>query len=96
MSVEFNSEKMETAMRAALIIAQQQEVLNEVLGDIASDFGVNKGTAKKLITAYAADKLEKTQEKIEDERSSLANAEVMIEAIENMSFDPEDLLEDEA
>lgn len=94
MSVEFDNEKMETAMKAALIIAQQTEVLNEVIGDIAADFGVNKGTAKKIINAFAADKLEKTQEKLEDERSSLANAEVMIEAVENMSFDAEDLLEE--
>lgn len=94
MSIEFDTEKMETAMRAALIISQQTEILNDVIGDIASDFGVNKGTAKKIINAFAADKLEKTSEKIEDERSSLANAEVMIEAVEGMNFDSEEVLED--
>lgn len=97
MSVEFDTEKMEKALRAALIIAQQTEVMNEVIGDVASDFGVSKGIAKKLVTAYANDKLEKTQEKMEDERSSLSNAEVMIEAIENMSIeaDEEELSEAE-
>jgi len=95
MAVEFDQEKMETAMKAALIIAQQTEVLNEVIGDIAADFGVNKGTAKKIINAFAADKLEKTSEKMEDERSSLANADVMIEACENMSIEAEDLMESE-
>ena len=48
MAIDFDNEKMETAMKAALIIAQQTEILNEVIGDIASDFGVNKGTAKKI------------------------------------------------
>lgn len=94
MAIDFDNEKMETAMKAALIIAQQTEILNEVIGDIASDFGVNKGTAKKIINAYAADKLEKTQEKLEDERSSLANAEVMIEAVESMSFNGDEVLEE--
>ena len=96
MAIEFDQEKMETAMKSALIIAQQTEILNEVLGDIAADFGVNKPTAKKIINAFAADKLEKTSEKMEDERSSLANADVMIEACENMSFSAEDLLEETA
>lgn len=94
MSIDFDNEKMTTAMKAALIISQQTEILNDVIGDIASDFGVNKGTAKKIINAFAADKLTKTQEKIEDERSSLANAEVMIEAVESMNFDTEEVLED--
>lgn len=94
MSIDFDNEKMTTAMKAALIISQQTEILNDVIGDIASDFGVNKGTAKKIINAFAADRLEKTSEKIEDERSSLANAEVMIEAVESMNFDTEEVLED--
>lgn len=91
---DFDQEKMETAMKSALIIAQQTEILNEVIGDIAADFGVNKSTAKKIINAFAADKLEKTSEKMEEERSSLANADVMIEACENMSIGAEDLLEE--
>lgn len=96
MAVEFDVKVMTDAMRAALIIAQQQEILNEAVGTLAGSFGVNKGTAKKLITAFAMDKLEKTAEKMEDERSSLANAEIFIESIENMSFEAEDLLEDTA
>ena len=94
MAIDFDNEKMTTAMRAALILEQQSEILNEVIGDIAADFGVNKGTAKKIIMAFAKDSLEKTSEKIEDERSSLANAEVMIEAVEGMNFDTEEVLED--
>ena len=94
MAIDFDNEKMTTAMRAALILEQQSEIFNEVIGDIAADFGVNKGTAKKIIMAFAKDSLEKTSEKIEDERSSLANAEVMIEAVEGMNFDTEEVLED--
>lgn len=93
MAVEFKQETMESAMRASLIIAQQNEILGEALGELAGDFGVSKGIAKKIVTAFAKDTLEKTQEKMEDERSALANADVMLEAVENMSFDPEDLLE---
>jgi len=96
MATEFDQEKMENAMRAALIIEQQQEILNENLGDLASDFGVTKGIAKKIITAFAKDKIEKTQEKMEDERAALANADIMLEACENMSFEPDDLLEETA
>ncbi len=94
MAVEFKQDTMENAMRAALIIEQQNEVLGEALGELAGDFGVTKGIAKKIIMAFAKDKMEKTQEKMEDERSALANADVMLEACENMSFDPEDLLEE--
>ena len=96
MAIEFDTAVMEDAMRSALIIAQQNEILNECLGTLASDFGVSKGIAKKIINAFAADKMEKTQEKMEDERSALANADVMLEAVENMSFDAEDLLEETA
>jgi len=96
MAIEFDSEVMENAMRASLIIAQQDEILNEALGVLAGGFGVSKGIAKKIIKAFAADKMEKTQEKMEDERSALANADVMLEAVENMSFEPEDLLEETA
>jgi len=53
---------------------------------------VNKGTAKKIIMAYAKDSLQKTQEKLEDERSSLANVESMIEAVEGITIDTEELL----
>ncbi len=94
MAVDFKQETMENAMRASLIIAQQNELLNEALAELAGDFGVSKGIAKKIVTAFAKDTLEKTQEKMEDERSALANADVMLEAVENMSFDPEDLLEE--
>jgi len=93
MAVEFSTEVMEDAMRASLIIEQQAEILNEALGTLAGEFGVTKGIAKKIITAFAKDKMEKTQEKMEDERSALANADVMLEACENMSFEAEDLLE---
>jgi len=94
MAIDFSTEIMENAMRAALIIAQQEELLNESLGELAADFNVSKGIAKKIIKAFAADKLEKTQEKMEDERTALANADSMLEAVENMSFEPEDLLEE--
>ncbi len=94
MAVEFDIEVMESAMKSALIISQQTEILNEAIGTLATTFGVNKGTAKKIITAYAADKLEKTAEKMEDERSSLSNASTLLEAVENMSFDTADLLEE--
>lgn len=96
MAVEFDQETMEAAMKAALIIEQQTEIMNEALGNLAADFGVSKGIAKKIIMAFAKDKIERTQEKMEDERSALANADVMLEAVENMSFDPEDLLEETA
>lgn len=88
---DFNKEKLENAIRAQLIISQQEEIINESIGDIAADFGVNKSIAKKIIKAFAQDTLEKTQEKMEDERSSLANAEVMMEAIESLSIEPTDL-----
>jgi len=80
-------------MKAALIIEQQQEILNDLIPNIADDFGVNKGTAKKIIMAYAKDTLQKTQEKLEEERSSLANVEAMIEAVEGVVIDTESLLE---
>jgi len=95
MAIEFDTEQMETVMKSALIIAQQTEIINENIGDIAATFGVNKPTANKIIKAFAADKLEKTQEKMEDERSSLANAEVMMEAVENMSVEVPELEDDE-
>jgi|SaaInlStandDraft_4_1057021.scaffolds.fasta_scaffold116170_2 hypothetical protein len=94
MAIEFDNAKMQEALRASLIIEQQTEVLNDVIGDVAGDFGVNKPTAKKIIKAYAKDTLEKTQEKLEDERSSLANAEVMIEAVEGLTMDTDGLFED--
>ena len=93
---DFDSEKMTEAMKAALIIEQQSDVLNELIPAIADSFGVNKGTAKKIIMAYAKDSLAKTQEKLEDERSSLANVEAMIEAVEGITIDTEELLEDAA
>ena len=91
---DFDSEKMTEAMKAALIIEQQSDVLNELIPAIADSFGVNKGTAKKIIMAYAKDSLAKTQEKLEDERSSLANVEAMIEAVEGITIDTEELLVD--
>ena len=93
---DFDSEKMTEAMKAALIIEQQSDVLNELIPAIADSFGVNKGTAKKIIMAYAKDSLAKTQEKLEDERSSLSNVEAMIEAVEGITIDTEELLEDAA
>lgn len=93
---DFDSEKMTEAMKAALIIEQQSDILNELIPSIADSFGVNKGTAKKIIMAYAKDSLAKTQEKLEDERSSLANVEAMIEAVEGITIDTEELLEDAA
>jgi hypothetical protein len=90
---EFNNENITEAMKAALIIEQQQEILNDLIPNIADDFGVNKGTAKKIIMAYAKDTLQKTQEKLEEERSSLANVEAMIEAVEGVVIDTESLLE---
>lgn len=91
---DFDSEKMTEAMKAALIIEQQSDILNELIPSIADSFGVNKGTAKKIIMAYAKDSLAKTQEKLEDERSSLANVEAMIEAVEGITIDTEELLVD--
>jgi len=89
--MNINTETMEKVMKAALIIEQQQEIINENIGEIASAFEVNKSIAKKIITAYAKDKLEKTQEKIESDRVSLSNAEILIEAVENMSIDTSDI-----
>lgn len=88
------NEIMEDAMKAALIIEQQSDILNDLIPKIADEFGVNKGTAKKIIMAYAKDTLEKTQEKLEDERSSLANVEAMIEAVEGITIDTEAILEE--
>ena len=88
---EFDQEKLEEVIKAQLIISQQEEIINDNIGDIAADFGVNKSIAKKIIKAFAQDKLEKTQEKMEDERSSLANAEVMMEAVENLSVEAPEL-----
>lgn len=95
MAIEFDNGKMTEALKSCLIIAQQEDILKEILPDIADDFGVSKGVAKKILKAYALDTLSKTAEKMEDERSSLANAEVMIEAIEGVtvSTDVEDLPE---
>jgi len=83
--IDYDNGKMTEALRSALIIEQQNEILNEIIPTIAEEFGVNKGTAKKIIMAYAKDTLAKTQEKLEDERSSLANATVLIEAIEGVT-----------
>ena len=94
MSTAFDSEKMTDAMKAALIIEQQSDILNDLLPSIADEFGVNKGTAKKIIMAYAKDTLAKTQEKLEDERSSLANVESMIEAVEGVAGDVEAMIEE--
>ena len=93
---DFDQEQLEEAIKAQLIIAQQEDIINDSIGDIAADFGVNKSIAKKIIKAFAQDKLEKTQEKMEDERSSLANAEVMLEAVENLSVEAPDMDGDEA
>ena len=93
MSTPFDREKMTDAMKAALIIEQQSDILNDLLPSIADEFGVNKGTAKKIIMAYAKDTLAKTQEKLEDERSSLANVESMIEAVEGVAGDVEAMIE---
>jgi len=77
-------EKTQDALKAYLIIEQQQAILKDILPSIADAYGVNVATAKKILIAYAKDTLEKTSEKIEDERNSLANAETMISAIENL------------
>lgn len=92
---DFDNGQMTEALKSALIITQQTEILNEILPDVASDFGLTKSMAKKIVMAYAKDNLSKTQEKMEDERSALANAEVMIEAIEGVSVstDVDDLPE---
>lgn len=94
MDVKVNEDTMKTAMTAGLIIQQQTEILNESLGELAGDFGVSKSIAKKIIMSYCKDTLEKTGEKLEDERNSLSQAEVLIEACENMSFDPDEALEE--
>lgn len=85
--IDFDNEKFHEVIRAQLIIAQQEDIVKENIGTVADDFGVSKAIAKKIIKAYCVDTLEKTQEKLEDERSSLANAEVLIEAIEDISPD---------
>lgn len=92
---DFDNGQVTEALKSALIITQQTEILNEILPDVASDFGLTKSMAKKIVMAYAKDNLSKTQEKMEDERSALANAEVMIEAIEGVSVstDVDDLPE---
>ena len=92
---DFDNGQMTEALKSALIITQQTEILNEILPDVASDFGLTKSMAKKIVMAYAKDNLSKTQEKMEDERSALANAEVMIGAIEGVSVstDVDDLPE---
>jgi len=90
MSMEITTESTETleeALRAALIIEQQTEILNESISALASEFGVSKGIAKKIIMAFAKDKLEKTQEKLEDERTALSNADTFIQVVENMSLE---------
>lgn len=80
-------EKLTETIKAQLIIAQQDEVIKEFIGDIADHFGVSKAIAKKIIKSYAMDTLEKTQEKMEDERSSLANIETLIEAVDGAVVD---------
>jgi len=75
-------EKLTKAITAQLIISQQEEIIKEYIGDISDNFGVTKTIAKKIIKAYCLDKMEKTQEKMEDERSSLANIETFIEAVD--------------
>ena len=91
----FDNDKMIEALKAALIIEQQSDILGNLLPNIADEFGVNKATAKKIIMAYAKDSLQKTQEKLEDERSSLANVESMIEAVEGITIDTEELLNED-
>ncbi len=76
---------MQEALKAYLIIEQQQDILKEIVPTIADFYAVNKVTAKKILMAYAKDTLEKTSEQMENERSSLSNAEVMITAVENIS-----------
>ena len=88
---KINMETLETAMRAALIIEQQEEILNEALKEIATEIGVSKSIAKKIVKAYAKDQLEKTQEKLEEQRQSLTNAEMLIEIVENASVDTSDI-----
>ena len=86
---------MQEALKSFLIIEQQQDILKEILPSIADNFGVNKPTARKILAAYAKDTLEKTSEKMEDERNSLANAETMISAIENVVVTPDPTSADE-
>jgi hypothetical protein len=83
--IEFDNGRVTEVLRACLIIAQQQELIDEVIPDIAEEFGVSKGAVKKICMAYAKDTLQKTQEKLEDERSMLANVELLIEAVENIA-----------
>ena len=80
---------MQEALKAFLIIEQQNDMLKEILPIIADNYGVNKPTARKILAAYAKDTLEKTSEKMEDERSSLANAETMITDVENITVVPD-------
>jgi hypothetical protein len=89
--IEFDNGRVTEVLRACLIIVQQQEMIDEVIPDIADEFGVSKGSVKKICMAYAKDTLQKTQEKLEDERSMLANIELLIEAVENIS--PSDIKE---
>jgi hypothetical protein len=94
MTLNFDQDTLREALKAALIIEQQQEILNDCLAKIAEDFGVNKSIAKKIIFAFAKDKIEKTQEKIEEERTALSNAEVMLEVVENITIDTQKILDE--
>lgn len=88
-------EKLTELIKAQLIIAQQEEIFKEHIGDVADHFGVTKPIAKKIIKSYAQDTLEKTQEKLEDERSSLANIDTLIDAVDGAVVD-ETVLEETA
>lgn len=84
--LDFDNGRMLEALRASLIIAQQQELLDEMVPDIAEEFGVSKSAVKKICRAYAQDALQKTQEKLEDERTQMANIEVLIEAVDGIKL----------
>jgi len=84
--IDFDNARVNECLRCALIIAQQQELMSEIIPDIAEEFGVSKGVVKRVAMAYANDQLQKTQEKLEDERSMLANVELLIEAVDGIKL----------
>lgn len=94
MNIEFDQEVLNDILRAYLIIATQEDIIKEKMGEIATAFGVSKSLASKIAKSWCNDQLEKTTEKLQEERHSLANAELFIEACENSAI-PKDSSDDD-
>jgi len=80
-------EKINDAIKAALIIEQQNEMLKEMIGEISATYGVKKSVIKKLIMASARSSLDKAHEKIDEERETLNNAETFINVLASIDVD---------